>query len=109
MQPKNIIISTHICHNLFLGAQGAGWEGGKEFEFGVVGPVQQQPKEHRNKDGEVEENVKPPWPGKTRVKCKENNPAADNQDGILDTVEFKQFLFLGRIIVEMRVVRTIVR
>ena len=79
-------------------------EGCKEFDFGVVGPVQEHAKEHGEEDGEVEVDVEPPWPGRAVVKCKEIDPAADDQEGILDTVEVQQGAFLGRIVVEMRVV-----
>ena len=72
----------------------------------MVGPVQEHAKEHGEEDGEVEEDVKPPRPGRTGVKYKEKDPAADDQEGILDTVEVKQGEFLGRVIVEMRVVGT---
>ena len=105
----SINFCTHVCQETFPCRQDAWWEGFFEegcieFDFGVVGPVQQRTTEHGKEDGEVEVDVEPPRPGRAGVQCKEIDPAADDQEGILDTVEEKQGAFLGRVIVEMRVV-----
>ena len=56
----------------------------------MVGPVQQHGNEHCKEDREVEVDVEPPRPGRAGVKCKEIDPAAEDQEGILDTVEVNQ-------------------
>ena len=70
----------------------------------MVDPVQEDTKEHGKEDGEVKVEVEPPRPlGRACVKHKEVDPAAEDQEDVLDTVEEKQGTFFSRIVVEMRV------
>ena len=66
--------------------------------------MQHDTKEHGKEDG-VEVEVEPPRPlGRSCVKCKEVDPAANDQEDFLDTVKEKQGTFFSRIVVEMRIV-----